>query len=184
MFNRRIGLAALTAAALLLLLFAVSQDSFSQSPQRDDAEEPVQGINQQDVLNHVALAKQHVAIKQAAVKMAEARQKIAEAKLATLRALVIEAQALESVEKIQFTRTDQLYQQKVKGQSIVAKPEVDLGRSQWNAAEARKTAAEGRLAEGEAQVQFEKACVELAQAEAGEADVRLKQLEADLEKNP
>jgi hypothetical protein len=128
--------------------------------------------------DQVALAEKQVAIKRAAVKVADAQKKIAVAKLATLRAQVAEAQASESFAEKQVKRFEELV-----NQQAVTTQLIDERRTQWDAAKARRTAAEGKVAEGEAQVLLEKARVDLAQLEVGEAELRLKQLNPGLERN-
>lgn len=127
--------------------------------------------------DQVALAEKQVAIKRAAVKVAEAQKKMAVAKIASLRAQVVEAQASESFAEKQVKRFEELV-----NQQAVTSALVDERRTQWAAAKARRTAAEGKVVESEAQVLLEEARAELAQLEVGEAELRLKQLKVSLEK--
>ena len=112
--------------------------------------------------DQVAYAQGQLAIKRAVLKVAEAKKKIAVAAFETLRAQVAQAQELESVAEKQFKRIEGLAKQKV-----VSSEDVDELRDKWEAAKARRSAAEGRVIEGEARIKFEQARVELAELEVG-----------------
>jgi hypothetical protein len=127
--------------------------------------------------DQVARAEKLVAIKRAAVKVAEAQKRTAVAKLGSVRAHVAETRAAETLAEKQVKRFGEL----VKQQAVPTEL-VDERRTQWDAAKARRTAAEGKLAEAEAQVLLEEARVELAQLEVGEAELGLKHLKVSLEK--
>jgi hypothetical protein len=130
-----------------------------------------------ELSDQVALAEKQVAIKRAVVKVVEAQKKIAGAKFASLRAQVAEALASEAFAEKQVNRFEDLVKQQAVPTAL-----VDERRTQWDAAKARRTAAENKVVESEAQVLLEEARVELAQLEVGEAELRLKQLKASLER--
>ena len=119
----------------------------------------------------VALAEKEVAIKQAGLKVAEAQKKIALARLASVKAQLAESLAAESLAEKQIKRFEDLAKQQAIGAEL-----VDERRTQWDAAKARRTAAEGKVVEFEAAVLLEQARVDLARLEAEEAELRLKQL--------
>jgi hypothetical protein len=127
----------------------------------------------------VALAEKHVAIKQAASKVAEAQRKVVLAQATSVRAQVAEAQAAEALAAKQFKRLQELERHKA-----VAAEQVEESQARWEAAKARRLAAEGKVLELEAQALLEQARAELARRELEEAELRLKQLKDSHERKP
>jgi hypothetical protein len=121
--------------------------------------------------DHVALAEKQLAVKQAALRVAAAQKKQALARLNTLKAQVAEARATESFREKQFKRIEDL----VRANAVDART-ADETRAQYDAAKARREAAEGNLAEAEIQAELDQARHDLAQAEVDEAQLRLNQL--------
>ena len=118
-----------------------------------------------------ALAEKQVAIKQAAVKAAEAKKQMVLAKLASLKGQVAEAQASESFAEKQFERVEAMLKQ-----HAVSTEQVDESRALGDAAKARRAAAEGSVAECEAQLLLEAAHVEMAHLEVDKAELCLRTL--------
>jgi hypothetical protein len=128
--------------------------------------------------DQVALAEHQVAIKRAAVKVAEAQKAAALATLVALKAQVAEGQAAEALAAKQVERFESLVKTNSVEQGL-----VDERRAQWEAAKARRAEAEGKVGACEAQVRLEQARVELARAEVEGAELRLKQLNARLDRD-
>jgi hypothetical protein len=125
----------------------------------------------------LALAEKQLAIKRATVKVAEAQKKMAMAKLTSIRAEVAEAQAAESFAEKQVKRFEELA-----NQQAITTALIDEHRTRWEVATARRKAAEGKVAECEAQVLLEQSHIDLAQLEVEEAEIRLQQLKVILER--
>ncbi|MBI1248333.1 hypothetical protein GC197_10910 [bacterium] len=119
----------------------------------------------------VIIAKQQVAIKSAELRMAQAQVAISVAKSETLKALVTEAAAAESVEEQKMKNAKQLFEK-----NVVSSGEVALRNSEHAAAKARRAAAESEVAESRAQIQFNQAHAELAELELALAEMHLNAL--------
>jgi hypothetical protein len=126
-----------------------------------------------DARDAVALAESEVAIKRAAVKIAATQEKIALAKLANAKTQLESAEKWESYRALVFKRMADLFKQGSLEERL-----VDEKREQWEAAKAQRKTSEGKITEYEAHVALERARVEMAQAEAQHAELRLKQLKA------
>jgi hypothetical protein len=129
-----------------------------------------------ELADRVALLEKRVAIQRVELKMAESQKRIVVARLATLRAQVAEARAAESVTARDLKRFEELVKS-----NVVTADLLDQRRAQWEAARARQTMTEGKVAEGEGEVLLEQTRVELAQLKREEAELRLKQAKAKLE---
>jgi hypothetical protein len=122
-----------------------------------------------------ALAERQVATKRAAVKVADAQKGIAEAKLKVLKTKVDTAKAAETQEKAKLQRTKNLVDKAMApGESLLE------AEASYQAAALRRQEAEDRIGVGEADVALEAARREVAVAELGEAELRLKQLQERL----
>lgn len=121
----------------------------------------------------VALAQSQVAVKQAAVKVADVQRKTAVARLSVTKGELAETQAWERFREKQLKRMQDLF-----STGTIVERLVDEVRARWEAAKAKRTFAEGKILECESQVALEQARVEMAQAEADHAKLRLKQLQA------
>ena len=105
--------------------------------------------------------------------MAEAQKKITAAKLASVRARVVEAQAAEAFAEAQVKRLQELVRQGAVGVEV-----VEERRAQWEAAKARRSAAEGEVLEWEGHVALDEARVQVAQLHVERAELVLKQLKS------
>jgi hypothetical protein len=128
-----------------------------------------------DVRELAALAEQQVVIKRAAVKVADAQKGIAEAKLKVLLTKVDTAKGAEAAAKQKLQRIRELAESKGVSGELVAEAEAS-----YQTAVLLRREAEGRIAVGEADVALEAARREVAVAELGEAELRLKQLQERL----
>ncbi|MBI1248334.1 hypothetical protein GC197_10915 [bacterium] len=122
----------------------------------------------------VFYAKQQVAMRQAELKMARAQTVISAAKAETLKASVSEAVAIEALEEQKSKNVERLFEKQ-----IVSGIEVQLQHSELEAAKSRRIAAEGEVVECQAQIQYDKARVELAELALSQAKIQLELLEAD-----
>jgi hypothetical protein len=122
--------------------------------------------------DQVTLAEKRVAVKQAAARVSAVQKKQAQARLHSVKAQVVEARAYELFREKQLRRVEDLEKR-----NAVDARTVDETRAQYEAARARREAAEGTVAEAEIQIELEQARLDLAQAEVEEAQLRLKQLQ-------
>jgi hypothetical protein len=127
--------------------------------------------------SQVRLAEKQAAIKLAGVKVAEVQLKITQDKLPPLKARIAESRANEALAEQQLKRIEELVKQSAAPVQL-----LDEHRAKLEVARARRAATEATVAESEGAVLLEQARVEVARREAEEADLRVAQLKARLER--
>ncbi|PQO40917.1 hypothetical protein [Blastopirellula marina] len=121
-------------------------------------------------------AQQNYAIKLMELKMAEAKLKIAMAVRNTMKSHVDEAVIQQSLNEAAAKEIEVLVER-----NVVSPQEARKRQGELAAAESRRTTAECKVAECEAQIMFEEGCVQRAKLEAEMADVQMKLIKKKLE---